>query len=91
MEKIIKLEKIMKGAANKWRIAVLELLDKKPGLPLWGIAEVLNMNMKTASEHVRRLSLAGLVAKRYKGSSVRHALTGLGKTILKFLRILDKR
>lgn len=80
----------MKGAANKWRIAVLELLDKKPGLPLWSIAEVLNMNTKTASEHVRRLSLAGLVAKRYKGSSVRHVLTGLGKTILKFLRILDK-
>ncbi|KKU47969.1 hypothetical protein A3H10_04335 [Candidatus Uhrbacteria bacterium RIFCSPLOWO2_12_FULL_46_10] len=90
MEKIIKLEKIMKGAANKWRIAVLELLDKRPGLPLYGISEILHMNMKTASEHVRRLSLAGLVTKRYRGSSVRHGLTGLGKTILKFLRILDK-
>ena len=90
MEKIIKLEKIMKGAANHWRIAVLELLDKKPGLPLYEISEILHMNMKTASEHVRRLSLAGLVAKRYRANRVQHSLTSLGKSILKFLRILDK-
>lgn len=91
MEKIVKLERIMKGAANKWRIAMLELVNKKPGLPLYGISEILSMNMKTASEHMRRLSLAGLVTKRYRGRSMQHGLTKLGKDILRFLRMLDKQ
>ena len=55
------------------------------------IAEVLRLNLKTASDHVRRLSLAGLLAKRQEGNIVRHTLTPVGKGILKFLKLLDKR
>jgi len=47
------------------------------------------IKFKTGSEHIRRLAIAGLVMKRNAGSSVRHALTGDGKLILKFLRTLE--
>ena len=84
-----KLERTVKGFANHRRIEILQLLAKSPELSLFEIADFLNINFKTASEHARRLDQAGLIMKRYEGSFVRHALTPLGKTILKFLRILE--
>jgi DNA-binding transcriptional ArsR family regulator len=45
--------------------------------------------MKTASEHLRRLVIAGLVVKRYDSRKVRHALTERSRDILKFLARLD--
>lgn len=85
-----KLEKIIKGVANWRRIAIMVVVAKQPGLPLIEIANVLKINLKTASDHVSRLSLAGILAKRHEGNLVRHTLTPIGKGILKFLKILDK-
>ncbi len=89
MQKPRQLEKIVKGFSNHRRIEILQLLDRQSELSLFEIAEVLRINMKTASEHTRRLAIAGLVFKRYEGNIVRHALAPLGKSILKFLRILE--
>ncbi len=83
------LERIIKGAANHRRIAMLLLLEKEPELSVFEIAEKLNINFKTASEHTRRLAISGLVLKRNEGNTVRHKLSDNGKTILKFLRILE--
>jgi Mn-dependent DtxR family transcriptional regulator len=65
------------------------LLSKQPELSLIDIADLLKINFKTASEHVRRLAITGLVVKRNDANFVRHALTVKGKTILKFLRTLE--
>lgn len=89
MKKFRELERITKGFSNHRRIEVLDLLNGKPELSLMDISEELKINFKTASEHVRRLAIAGLVMKRHQGNSVCHALTSRGKTILKFLRILE--
>ncbi|MEK7194599.1 MAG: helix-turn-helix domain-containing protein [Patescibacteria group bacterium] len=83
------LERIVKGFANHRRIEVLILLDKTPELSVFEISDTLKINFKTGSEHIRRLAIAGLVMKRNQGSAVRHALTGAGKSILKFLRTLE--
>ncbi|MEK9186215.1 MAG: winged helix-turn-helix domain-containing protein [Patescibacteria group bacterium] len=83
------LEKIVRGFSNHRRIEILTLLDKRPELSLWEISELLNINFKTASEHVRRLAITGLVWKRNEGNMVRHKLSDLGKSILKFLRTLE--
>lgn len=83
------LERIVKGFANHRRIQILELLKKEPELSVIEIAGKLKINFKTASEHIRRLAIAGLVLKRSDGISVRHKLTERGKTILKFLRMLE--
>lgn len=89
MQKTRNLERIVKGFANHRRIEILYLLSRKPELSVFEIADELNINFKTASEHIRRLALAGLVMKRNEGSAVRHALTFQGNVILKFLRTLE--
>lgn len=89
MKKPRQLERIVKGFANHRRIEILVLLEKIPELSLIEVSDELRINFKTASEHIRRLALAGLVMKRNAGSSVRHALTKDGNLILKFLRTLE--
>jgi DNA-binding transcriptional ArsR family regulator len=89
MQKPKPLERIVKGFSNHRRIEVLVLLDKKPELNVFEIADELRINYKTASEHIRRLAIAGLVMKRNDDKSVRHALTPRAKVILRFLRTLE--
>ena len=96
MEKIAKigkslhhLERIVRGFSNHRRIEILHLLEKQPELSVAQVAEKLRINFKTASAHIHRLAVAGLVIKRSDGVSVRHKLTDRGVHILKFLRILE--
>jgi len=84
-----KLERLVRGFSNHRRIEIMDLLDREPELSVIDIAERLNINFKTASEHIRRLAIAGLVLKRSAGNTVRHKLTDQGKGILKFLRTLE--
>lgn len=87
--KYYRLERVVKGFANHRRIEILELLKNNPELSVIEIAENLDINFKTASEHIRRMAIAGLLIKRAAGSSVRHKLTKTGLSILKFLRTLE--
>jgi len=67
----------------------MDLLSQRPDLSIFEIADVLKVNFKTVSEHVRRLAISGIVVKRNDGSSVRHMLSRTGKSILMFLRTLE--
>ncbi len=84
-----KLERIVKGFANHRRIQMMVLLSDEPELSLADVARKLKINMKTASEHLRRLAIPGLVYKRYRNANVLHTLSPLGGSILKFLRKLE--
>ena len=83
------LERIVRGFSNHRRIEIIELLSREPELSVVEISKDLKINFKTASEHIRRLAIAGLVLKRNEGNSVRHKLTGRAQSILKFLRTLE--
>ena len=89
MKKPRQLERVVKGFANHRRIEIMLLLERQSELSVSEIAETLEINFKTASEHIRRLAIAELVMKRNEGNAVRHALTFMGKSILKFLRTLE--
>lgn len=89
MLKTRQLERIVKGFSNHRRIQILELLDKTPELSLIEIAYELDIDFRTASDHTRRLAIPGLILKRNVGPAVHHALSPLGKSILKFLRTLE--
>jgi len=80
------LERYFKGVANHRRLEILFLVAKNEGITLEGIAEVLNCNIKTISEHTRRLSGAGLLNKRYQGRSVSHYLSPYGKMFIEFTK-----
>ena len=81
-----KLERHFKGIANHRRIDILKLIKKNESLTLQKICQTLNCNIKTMAEHTRRLVLAGLVNKKYRGREVCHFLSPYGKKVLKFLQ-----
>ena len=89
MLKTRRLERIVKGYANHRRIQIMELMEKEPELSLAEISAKLKVNIKTASEHIRRLAIAGLVLKRNRANNVLHKLSPQGSSILKFLRKLE--
>ena len=83
------LERAVKGFANHRRIEIMEFLKNFPEMSVDEIATGLKINFKTASDHIRRLAIAGLVIKRSDGKSIRHKLTKRATNVLKFLRMLE--
>jgi predicted transcriptional regulator len=83
------LERIVRGFSCHRRIQILALLEQSPqSLSLSQISAACRANIKPVCEHVRRLHLAGLVAKRRSGRTTMHHLTPLGQKIMAFLRML---
>ncbi len=80
------LERYFKGAANHWRLAILVLIGSGKGFTLEEIAEELEGNVKTLSEHTSRLVKAGLLNKTYRGREVVHTLSPYGKKFLAFAK-----
>ena len=83
------LERIVKGFANHRRIEIMELLERNPELSVDEISERLKIGYENASDHVRKLAIAGLVMKRNDGPSVRHKLMPRGEAILVFCKRLQ--
>lgn len=81
------LEKIFKGVANRKRIAILFLLERKPGMSVWEVSERLSLNYMTTSDHLRTLFRAGLVIKSKKFNEIFHTLSRRGLSILEFCKI----
>jgi DNA-binding transcriptional ArsR family regulator len=86
-----KLEQIVKGFANHRRIQMIRLLEKRADLSLLEVCESLRVGLKAASEHMRKLALAGLVSKRSHGRWVRHRLTPRALHVLSLLRTLERQ
>ena len=79
------LERHFKGVANHRRIGILLLVARNPNITLEEISENLDCNMKTISEHTRRLVQAGLINKEYKGRTVEHRVSPYGKIFTDFI------
>ncbi|MCE9517602.1 winged helix-turn-helix domain-containing protein [Candidatus Nomurabacteria bacterium] len=83
------LERIVKGFANHHRLDILELLYKKPELSVQEISDKLKSEFKNISAHINKMAIAGLLIKRSEGNMIRHKLTKRGKSILRFVRIIE--
>ena len=79
-----RLERIVKGFANHRRIQIMRLLSKQPELSVMEIAHQLRVELPTASEHIRKMALGGLLFKRSQGLWVRHRLSERGEAALAF-------
>ncbi len=79
------LERHFKGAANHHRIEILLLIARQEGINLDEIADTLSCNIKTISEHTKKLVHAGLVDKTYRGRTVGHSLSPYGKIFYRFI------
>ena len=84
------MERHLKGMANHYRIEILLFIADNDNANLNDIVTTLNANEKTLGEHTRRLSIAGLVNKKYRGKFVEHTLSPYGKTFVSFLRSFQK-
>ena len=80
------MQKITRGYSNFRRIRILDELEKQPNLSVNDIAECIDTNYKTTSDHVRKLVSAGLVDESYKGQFNVHSLSQRGNYVLMFLR-----
>ena len=79
------MERHLKAMANHYRIEILLLVAAREKITLEDIIEAIGANGKTIAEHTRRLSLAGLIDKRYRGKFVEHSLSPYGKIFVRFL------
>jgi len=79
------MERHLKGMANHYRIDILLLIAVHDGITLEDIVKELEANEKTIGEHTRRLYVAGLINKKYRGRYVEHTLSPYGKTFVRFL------
>jgi len=92
IEKIVKpktplqIERHMKGVANHRRIEMLFVIADNEFVTLEGICLAVKGNVKTISEHTKKLSQSGLIRKYRKGRGVVHCLSPYGKTVYKFLK-----
>ncbi len=80
------MERHLKGMSNHYRIAILLFIGARKEATLEEIIEALNANEKTIGEHTRKLFVAGLVNKKYRGRYVEHTLSPYGKTFVQFLK-----
>lgn len=83
------LERHLKGAANHHRIEILQLIARRKAITLQEIVEALSANEKTIGEHTRRLFVAGLIQKKYRGSFVEHSLSPYGQIFVEFIQHLQ--
>jgi len=79
------MERHLKGVSNHYRIKILLLIAEQPGTTLDGIVDKIKANEKTIGEHTRRLQVAGLIDKNYRGKFREHFLSPYGKKLAKFL------
>ncbi len=80
------MERHLKGMANHYRIEILLLIEDRKKVTLEQIIKILKANRKTLGEHTRRLTVAGLVDKKYRGRYVDHTLSPYGKRFVRFLK-----
>jgi DNA-binding MarR family transcriptional regulator len=80
------MERHFKGVANHRRIEILFLVSEKEGITLDGICEELKRNVKTISEHTKKLVSSGLLNKTHDGRGVHHSLSPYGKHFIKFIK-----
>ena len=80
------LERYFKGAANHRRIDILLAVERNDGIAVEAIANLLEANFKTISQHTKSLVQAGLLNKKYRGRQVTHSLSPYGRSFIKFIR-----
>ncbi len=84
------MERHLKGMANHHRIEILLHIAGNDGATLDDIITALGANEKTLGEHTRRLFVAGLINKKYRGKFVEHTLSPYGKTFVSFLKSFQR-
>ena len=83
------MERLVKGFANHRRLEILDLLKRNPELSVEEISDRLKIGYENASDHIRKLAIAGLVLKRPAGLDVPQKPTPRAHHVLRFCKTLE--
>jgi len=89
MKSYRRLEGLVRGFSNHRRIQILEFLERHPETSVEDISDLLRVNFKTISGHLKRLAIAGLIVKGMRGKLVFHKLSPRGQMVLGWLKALE--
>lgn len=81
----LQMERHLKGVANHKRIKILMITADQEGITLDEICQQMKCNIKTISEHTKKLVQAGLLNKSRQGKGISHSLSPYGKRFLRFI------
>lgn len=81
-------EKILKAVANKRRLAILNCLNGKRGVPVNIVAKQIKLSFRSTSKHLGVLYAADLVDKEQKSLSVFYSLNPGGVKVLSLIKSL---
>ena len=79
-----------KMLGNEYRMNVLLALKRYPNITLEQINDHVGGDFKNIHVHVKKLSIAGLVNKKYKGNHVQHTLSEYGKVAVDCFHRFEK-
>lgn len=77
-----KLEKMFKALAFSSRIEILKILRREDDLPVWYIAEKADMNIKTASKHLRILLDAEIIDREQHLNEANYSISSKTPALL---------
>jgi len=72
---LIKYEKELKALANHRRLKIVSLLKQRPGVCVLDIADELGVSFKTASKHLGRLFMIGILTRQQVGGEMHYRIT----------------
>lgn len=83
-----RIERVVKGFASHRRIEILTILDATPNLDISELAIRCRAGFPAVAEHVRKMTVAGLIEKERDGVSIRLRLTERGEAALRMIHQL---
>ena len=76
MQTVRETERILKVLANRRRLAILKLLDRRGSVRVGDIATDIKLSFKATSKHMGILSAAQMVEGEQAGLSIKYHLKG---------------
>jgi len=95
MEKLKKITKVLKALSDDGRLRIVCLLNKKRGLCVCEIKELIGLSQSTISSHLKKLENSGIISYSKDGKWINYFLNpdideDTGMLVKDLAKILDK-
>ncbi len=85
MHTVKQLERILKGLANRRRLAIIKLLAHRKELPVASIADHIRLSFTSTSKHLSLLHQLDVVERRQESLTVYYCLSDTPPPVVKLL------
>ena len=86
---VTELERYFRAIANRRRLEMLQVLDRRGPLPLYQVATAVHLSVKTTNKHLAQLLHTGFVNRTRQGLFVLYQLEDEAKPLVtKLLKLI---